>query len=301
MKILVTACQGPAGMSALFLLPKLGVHAEGIDANSGFPSADRPNYLGEIAALMRIGRFDYVLPCSDEEAEALAAFEDGSRIGSNQAAVKLCRDKWRAYAHVKLQTRVPVPRTSLGGFIKPRIGRGSRGTSRVVASYVVSEYLPGVEHTVDALCWNGEVVCDVVRRRTIVQDAISITGAVEPSDGSILMHAYVADIVRALQLHGPVSIQFKRRDDGADCFTEINPRLAGGATISAAAGSNILAPLPALLLGASVQMARHAFTPPTPGVYETQITPRRRVGSACQPGLEPAGCPLPGACACPLA
>ena len=146
-------------------------------------------------------------------------------------------------------------------FVKPPQGNGSRGCRMLKEviditgkpdsqisftdfanwfrlnqqEYILMEYLPGVEYTINVLADHGECLYVIPRRRDVIRSGITYAGTVERNEEII---AYCRDIIRALDLHGMVGIQVKANKDGEYRILEINPRLQGTTCLSSAAGVN---------------------------------------------------------------
>lgn len=103
---------------------------------------------------------------------------------------------------------------------------------------LVSEYLPGEEHSVDCLADHGKPVIIIPRIRKKIINGISVEGEFE-EDKNII--EYSAQIIKELQLHGNIGIQVKRSSAGKSLALEINPRVQG--TISSALGAGVNLPL----------------------------------------------------------
>jgi carbamoyl-phosphate synthase large subunit len=103
---------------------------------------------------------------------------------------------------------------------------------------LASEYLPGAEVTVDSIVSCSAAKLIIVRTRDKMNNGISVAGKfVENADIS----TQVIDIVRSLDLEGPIGFQFKKDKDGVFRLLEINPRIQG--TSVAAMGLNVNLPL----------------------------------------------------------
>lgn len=133
--------------------------------------------------------------------------------------------------------------------IKPWNGSSSTGVTKISSSreldffrsYVpnamVQEFVVGPEYTCDVLCgMSGQIKCIVPRRRLEVRSG-EVSKGITVKDREIL--DAVSKVVTALP--GPVgglTVQCFRRQDGRLCFTEINPRFAGGITLAIQAGAD---------------------------------------------------------------
>lgn len=138
---------------------------------------------------------------------------------------------------------------------KPCFGSASKGIrilskedyerfagSNEAESYLFQKYIAQrKEYTVDCyVASDGKVVCAVPRERIAVAGGeVTDTETVHDSEIENASHR----ILKALQLRGPVTLQFLRdadtSGDGKAMLMEINPRLGGGAVCSVHAGADI--------------------------------------------------------------
>lgn len=100
---------------------------------------------------------------------------------------------------------------------------------------LLSEYLPGMEYSVDCLAKNGETLIAVPRSRIRMVEGISVEGMVEKNEEII---NYCKAIIKVLQLNGPIGIQVKGSEEGIYKILEINPRLQGSSVSLLGAGYN---------------------------------------------------------------
>jgi carbamoyl-phosphate synthase large subunit len=169
--------------------------------------------------------------------------------------IALCEDKWLTYLFFQ-SCGVPVPATSLAAeheLLKPRVGRGGAGIRRLqpgerpdMAGFLTQTFLRGQEYSVDAFCdLDGKPLYIVPRQRLAVESGLSVRGRVTWHP-AIAAHARA--ILGAAHFVGPVNLQCFDTRDGV-FFTEINPRIAGGMSLSLAATENWFALLLRLLAG----------------------------------------------------
>ncbi|MCO6495967.1 MAG: ATP-grasp domain-containing protein [Bacteroidetes bacterium] len=109
--------------------------------------------------------------------------------------------------------------------------------------YLVSEYLPGEEYTVDILAQAGKVLQVIPRLRLETKGGISTRGEILKNEDII---EYSSRIVALLKLDWLVGIQLKKAEDGTFKILEINPRVQG--TTVACMGAGINFPKLAVLL-----------------------------------------------------
>lgn len=101
------------------------------------------------------------------------------------------------------------------------------------APMLVMGCLPGVERSVDVVCWQGELAAAVIRAKL---PGLHGSQVVERRED---VEALVRAAVRHYNLSGVVNIQFKDDPDGRPAILEINARPSGGSHMSALAGPNL--------------------------------------------------------------
>lgn len=290
-KILVTAAGGPSGVNALRLLAPfddIELYATDIvDLAAGRFFAkdfatmarfkDREAFATSLKELITRWDIDVVFPTLAEElAEIEAILKDTNVkvVVSSEATVKLCDDKRALYAWatdrlpetmVKWQTLdKPLGWDAPQYFLKPAHGRGASGcriatsdelalirqTSSDPSEWIVMDMLPGTEWTVDAyITKEGDVPLLVPRERLETASGISLKGKTVKHPEVMRLSL---DLLKQMPCWGPVCIQWKADASGAIKLVEVNPRLAGGARITAASGANLMECLAKELRGETV-------------------------------------------------
>jgi carbamoyl-phosphate synthase large subunit len=142
--------------------------------------------------------------------------------------------------------------------VKQRAGEGSAGVLRVrpeeamridMTGCISQEFLHGDEYSIDALCdRQGDPIYIVPRQRCVVRSGRSVVGKVVDDVGIVSM---VRRILAATRFLGPVNVQCFRTADGL-FFTDLNPRVSGGLSLSLAATENWFRLIPRLLLGRKI-------------------------------------------------
>lgn len=177
-------------------------------------------------------------------------------IISDEKVIKICTDKWHTYKFF-IENNIPTPKTSLSldyNLIKPRVGRGSEGIflkdklqeNFIMKGNISQEIVKGHEYTIDILCdFNSRPIYVIPRRRIGVESGVSVKG-VTIYDEDIIK--YCVKIVEKLKPIGIINIQcFKDRSDIH--FIEINPRIAGGSSLSFSASDNWFKAIECFILG----------------------------------------------------
>ena len=204
---------------------------------------------------------DVLIPTVDAELRPLArARGDFARAGveimlAPGPALDTCLDKLSLAQ--RCAGRVPVPRTerldratdvaswTYPVVVKPRSGSGSRDVSVVESGealarmdtsgdFLVQQYLPGAEYSIDVLAdAAGRVVASVPRVRERVDSGVSVAGRTV-HDGEL--EALGAAVAAAAGLTYVANVQFRRDENGRPALLEVNPRFPGAMPLTVASG-----------------------------------------------------------------
>ncbi len=131
---------------------------------------------------------------------------------------------------------------------KPKCDSGSRGIKVINSveelrslplddSYLIQEYLPGKEYSVDVyLNEKNHAIASVVRERVKIYGGVAVVSkTIEMPE----LSSKAARIAEHLKLRYAVNVQFKLNEHGKPCLLEINPRFPGTASLTVAAGVNM--------------------------------------------------------------
>ncbi|MEM7414077.1 MAG: ATP-grasp domain-containing protein [Gemmatimonadota bacterium] len=249
-----------------------GLHLVPDEQRALVPAGSHRHFGARLYALCEEWGIDVLVPTVDVELTAVARRRTNfSRIGTRCV---LALDETLATSLDKValaetcRSKVPVPRTEalLESFdlsrwqfpfvAKPRSGSGGRGV-RIIrsptdfrgipldGSYLVQEYLPGEEYSVDVFAdQNGQVRATVPRVRLKVDSGVAVA-AKTVHDPQI--EKYARAVAHVLRLRFVANIQFKRSTSGVPTLLEVNPRFPGTMAITVASGVN----MPALAIQAA--------------------------------------------------
>lgn len=203
---------------------------------------------------------DLIFPAFDDAQVYLKSRETelGVPVATSPVlTTQTCRSKRRTYDLlrdvVRVPTVFPADRPTFPAFAKPDCGEGSRGCfvlrtkedldskQAVLASeeYVVTEYLPGDEFTVDCLSdQEGGLLFCAARKRTLARGGISVITETADRDVQALCKTMATNITGTLQLVGAWFFQVKRDADGHLCLMEVAPRIAGAMALHRFIGVN---------------------------------------------------------------
>jgi hypothetical protein len=206
--------------------------------------------------LLREFQIDVVIPTHDDVVLKLAEMDNPTSArflvhGLHQAMVSRSKKEtyqfFRDYSFVPetFQCAADIPEYPV--FVKPDKGQGGRGAfvahSREEVenvdfhNFVVSEFLPGDELTVDCLTdYQGNLVFAGPRKRDRVSNGISVrTFNVEPDEQIMeIAHAISAQ----LKLNGLWYFQLKKDQSGAYKLMEISLRISGSMNLFRNKGIN---------------------------------------------------------------
>ncbi len=231
------------------------------DARTLIPAGLDPAFAGTLLARCVAMGVNIVIPTVDSELRPLnGARADFARNGiqlllAPGPALDVTLDKLalvrRCAGHVR------VPRTEcfdappdLGSWaypvvVKPRSGSGSRDISVVQSSrslaamdasadFIIQEYLPGDEYSIDVLAdAGGHVVASVPRDRTRVDSGVSVAGrTIHDTE----LEQFGSAVAAATGLTYVANVQCRRDLAGHPALLEVNPRFPGAMPLTVASG-----------------------------------------------------------------
>jgi carbamoyl-phosphate synthase large subunit len=239
------------------------------EARTLVPAGDAPGFAEAAMARCVAMGVDVLIPTCDAElpplGRARAEFRQAGieLLLAPDQALEVCLDKL-ALAE-RCAGRVPVPRTerldrvtdprswTYPVMVKPRRGSGSRGISVAAsgedlarlepsAGFLVQEYLPGTEYSIDVLAdVTGHVVASVPRVRERVDSGVSVAGRTLHDRELEELGAAVATVTGLTYV---ANVQFRRDAAGRPALLEVNPRFPGTMPLTVASGVDM--PLMAL-------------------------------------------------------
>ena len=238
------------------------------DARTLVPAGSDPGFADAALARCIAMGADVLIPTCDAEllplGRARARFREAGveLLLAPDRALDVCLDKLALVE--RCAGRVPVPRTerldradpglwTYPVMVKPRRGSGSRGIRMVgsaqelaemqaSADYLVQEYLPGTEYSIDVLAdVTGHVVASVPRVRERVDSGVSVAGR---TLHDAELERLGADMAVVTGLTYVANVQFRRDATGRPALLEVNPRFPGTMPLTVASGVDM--PLMAL-------------------------------------------------------
>lgn len=251
------------------------------------------HWIGQLQAAVRDYNVDLIYPCHDEVLKAVSGvwpFQKDSfwdkLAWHGYEVTRTCLSKRATYDLLREKVTVPLrdpidPR--VGYWYKPDFGYGGRRSgfasnddkhipiSPDDSEYVVTEYLPGPEYTIDCFSQDGDLLWCMARTREQIKSGMSTKTVRLPDGGTSfgeLMHHWAIAIGSKIHFDGTWYFQVKERADGTPVLLEVAPRIAGGCALARANGVN----LP--LLGCHAALGRKVQVLDT-GRFNTLYKPMR--------------------------
>ena len=221
------------------------------------PSVHEDNWLETLNRIVVDQNIDYVFPAHDDAIVALAENSDRIKAGIVSSPARTCRiARSKLLTYKALSDVVPVPFVYENPemidhypvFVKPDKGEGSRDVHVAYSrdqvlhllgegqGYVVTEFLPGEEFTVDCFSdrENGLLFCGA-RQRTRTRSGISMSSRPVREK---LFHEYARAISAKIDFSGAWFFQMKKDRKGMLKLLEIAPRIAGTMALHRVLGIN---------------------------------------------------------------
>lgn len=220
----------------------------------GLPLISDDSFIEKFNDCLTKHKIDVVFPTHDTVAMFLSSIRDcvkATVLVADKTTTLACRDKRVAYDMLDGCDFVPETYPSVTKypvFIKPRIGQGAVGAYLVNDStvptptnlndYVICEYLPGAEYTVDCITDREGVLKGVFPRiRSRVNCGITAHGATIESTDEFVRIA--KEINRHFAFLGLWWFQLKEDANGKLKLLEISTRCAGTMCLTRARGVNL--------------------------------------------------------------
>lgn len=223
---------------------------------SSLPYITDSNFIDEFNRYLKVNAIDVIMPQHDTVALFLAENADKIQakiVQGNVRTNRICRSKILTHELFSDCGFVPLRYKELNqvvypAFAKPDIGEGGHGAFVVEREealwntsfdeYLVTEYLPGKEYTVDCLTdKNGTLryVSPRIRNRTMA--GISVAGHTEIPSEEIMR---IAETINSrMTFEGLWYFQLKADGEGQLKLMEVSVRCAGGMCLTRAKGVNL--------------------------------------------------------------
>jgi len=228
------------------------------------PLAKDKDFLETIEKIIAENKIEYYIPMVDEEISQIVSL--GKRLKglkviapNNLKFVDLCLNKYRLMKKLA-EEKISHINTCLGTefqrqfpypvFVKPSVGRGSRGVCKInnrkqfkaylelggygIDQVMVQEYLDGEEYSTSVVVNNLNQLIAVVPKKIIVKVGTTKHAVVKQN---YVITEVCRRIVSKLKPGGGFNVQLKIVDSQVKIF-EINPRCSGTSPLTCEAGVN---------------------------------------------------------------
>ena len=274
-KVLVFPCGSEIGLE-IYRSLRYSAHVELYGASSvddhgkfiyenyigNIPFVDAADFVAKIAETVKEFHIDAIYPAMDKVIWVLKKHEQeiGCKvIASNYKTTEICLSKTKTYK--ELQGIVNIPKVyknvktvnDFPVFIKPDIGYGSRGVfkamdkvslnffmkDKIHSDYVISEYLPGREYTVDCFTnKEGKLIFCGPRIRNRISNGISVNTIPVNDINNDEFKKIAIRINENIAFQGAWFFQVKRNNKGELTILEIAARLGGSSSLYRGKGIN---------------------------------------------------------------
>lgn len=241
---------------------------------AGLPKISEECFIKKFNELIQEWKIDFVFPTHDTVALYFSKHETELKakiICAPYETAVVCRDKKETYELFKDSVFCPKQYSKFiefPVFIKPREGQGAQGTKLInkiddipndidLSNYIISEYLPGEELTVDCLTdIYGNMCACLPRSRHRLMAGVCVNGETMAATNEIENIAF--EINKRLKFLGLWYFQLKQDKNGKFKLLEISTRCAGTMCLSRSRGVN----LPLLSVYAAMGKAVSVFENP---------------------------------------
>lgn len=233
----------------LYGASSVSCHAEFLFKNyiEGVPFPGDPGLIDALNKIVDEYGIDLIYPAHDSACLTLTEEQDKLHckvVTSPIETVDTCRSKTKTYEFFKGEEFIPKTFASADDvksypvFCKPAVGQGSEGAMKVNdrddlekllagdEQYVICEYLPGDEYTVDCFTdRNGKLRSALIRRRERIRSGIAVRSRIIPMEDSVMKIA--EKINSKMVFSGAWFFQLKRNTEGEFRLLEISARIPG--------------------------------------------------------------------------
>lgn len=246
------------------------------------PPGNASDYNNRLLSLCIEHNINVLIPTVDAELVPIAYKRaDFEQVGvcivsSSLSTLEICSDKFKLMEF--LDGKHPIAGYAVydqgtvlaeGDFpfiFKPRIGSGSRGIRLVKSnqdvigiprdgSYLVQEYLPGMEYSVDVyVAAKGRVIANVIRERLKVDSGIAVISQTIHNEA---LSKQAEQIATLLDIRYVANIQFRLNTSGQPRLLEINPRFPGTMPLTVMSGVD----MPAMCIADVLQQPLKTYYP----------------------------------------
>lgn len=219
------------------------------------PYTSDPLFYDEFNKVIKNLKIDIVFPTHDSVANLFAHNSEkiaAKIVVADPETAEICRDKAKTYKFFERYNFIPRVYSEIKEFpvfIKPIDGQGGQEAKLIRSSidipknidldrFVISEYLPGEEYTIDCLTdCKGQLKVVSPRSRERVMAGISVSSRNKEATSDILQ---IAEIINSeLKFSGLWFFQIKKDIKNSWKLLEISTRCAGSMCLTRVKGKNL--------------------------------------------------------------
>jgi len=229
------------------------------------PYESDPDFYNSLNKLIEEKKIDFIFPANDNLAYEISknASKIRAKVITHPFEVhQIVRFKDRTYKF--FEELIPCPKIYdlsdlkdeiFPVFVKPKKGQGSYKAFRIdnkkeldlffaqenPEDFIIMEYLPGDEFTIDCFAHNGKLLYYLARKREKTFRGISIiSSVVRDQNLNTLFERYAKIISEKLKMHGIFFFQMKFDKDNILKLLEIGARVPGSLALNRACGVNLV-------------------------------------------------------------
>lgn len=228
------------------------------------PYITESSFESRLNELVERKKINFIIPAHDDVSYILSLIEDkinAKIIGQSRKVNEIVRFKDKTYKY--FENILPIPKVFAGKpkkeefpvFTKPLKGQGSFNSQKLNSlkeheaffelnkreEFIVMEFLPGEEFTIDCFSDKGKVLYFGARTREKTTRGISIQSTFVSDDELNRKFENYANIIsESLQLHGIFFFQMKFDSNRQLKLLEIGPRVAGTMMLNRVRGVNFV-------------------------------------------------------------
>lgn len=225
-----------------------------------FPFITKDTFFPYLKSFIKNNNIDAIYPAMDSVIALLKPYEVelGCKVISSPIETsQVCASKLKTYELLKGYDFIPILFKSLSEvknfpvFIKPDVGYGSIGAKKIksyqegkqhinsLKNYVISEYLPGEEFTVDCFTnRNNELMFVGPRPRRRTKSGVSVNTISIPKESRKEFEKLAKTINAKIKFNGAWFFQVRRDFQGKLKLLEIASRMGGSSSLYRLKGIN---------------------------------------------------------------
>ena len=252
-----------ADINEACLIPTIGF----LDAFYKVSYSSAPSYYEEVLGICKKEKVDVILPSFDADQKMFYPENPDLlnmgilSLGTSEKTLPFYSDKLKMYNFLEMK-KLPLPKIytladicdTQEYFIKPKNGVASQGTAKIVGyklklldnieNFLIQEVCSEPEYTLECFCFGGKLY-SVARERIAAKAGVCVKARVFDDKE---LHAIAERFVSSVAVPYYFNLQFMKNTLGDPVITDVNLRLAGGMSLSAAAGWDEVSAIADILL-----------------------------------------------------